>query len=583
MKASTDTTLAGSATLRGLALLVLVFTVLWFGTLDYRKLIKTDEGRYAEISREMAVSGDWVTPRLNGLKYFEKPPLQYWAGAATMVAFGAGEWQARMWTALTGFLAVLLLAYAVARLFGSRTALYSAAVLGSSALWVYLGHINTLDMGLAATMSMALCGVMLAEHARQTQNAAAARNWMLFAWAGMALAVLSKGLIGIVLPGGAVLVYVLIWRDWALLRHLHWLRGLVVFFAITAPWFVLVSLRNPEFAPFFFVHEHFERFLTPVHRRTAPPWYFFPILVAGLLPWTGFLPRALWRVASPGSAGSAGSAKSDPTPPAQRFALRFALVWTILIFAFFSFSSSKLASYILPIFPAVALLIGHELQRCSARHLSRQALLVAVVAVAAMVALQLHQPGENASYSAQMLAGYRRWLMFAAVVAGGAALAAAWWARAEKTRNAIVALAGGAFLAATLSLLGHEQLSPSTSGHALATRLSPLLGPKTPIYSIGMYEHSLGYYLQRTLTLVAFRDEMDLGLRQEPHKGIPTIDQFAARWENQTAADQQAIAIVAPDNYEELLVRKLTMHLVYRDARRIVVARTRPPLAAQRP
>jgi len=128
-------------------LLLFVFAVVWFGSLDYRRLIDPDEGRYAEIAREMVASGDWLTPRLNDLKYFEKPPLQYWATAAAYVAFGEHHWTARLWSALTGFLGILCTIFAVGRLFNPVTGWIAGTVLASSLAWNLVGHINTLDMG----------------------------------------------------------------------------------------------------------------------------------------------------------------------------------------------------------------------------------------------------------------------------------------------------------------------------------------------------------------------------------------------------------------------------------------------------
>src|SRR5262252_8113968 len=140
---------------RSLALLALAALIIWFVNLDYRKLIKPDEGRYAELSREMAVSGDWVTPRLNGIKYFEKPPLHYWAGAAAFSLVGQHEWTARLWSALTGILGIGLAWFAGRRLFGRTAGLYAALVLGSSMMYVVVGHMNTLDMGLTLFLFLA--------------------------------------------------------------------------------------------------------------------------------------------------------------------------------------------------------------------------------------------------------------------------------------------------------------------------------------------------------------------------------------------------------------------------------------------
>ena len=199
-----------------LIFLLVAFCAVWFYALDARVLVPTDEGRYAEMGREMAATNDWITPRLNGIKYFEKPPLQTWMNALTFKAFGLGEWQARLWTGLCGLLGIALVALAGRRLYGGAVAFSAAAVLASSFLWAALGHMNTLDMGLAAMMTLALCSLLIAQ--RSDAAPSERRNWMLACWAGMALAVLSKGLVGIALPGAVLAVYTLLARDWAIWR-----------------------------------------------------------------------------------------------------------------------------------------------------------------------------------------------------------------------------------------------------------------------------------------------------------------------------------------------------------------------------
>ncbi len=234
-----------------------------------------------------------------------------------------------------------------------RTGLTAGAVLGSSIYWSLASHVNSLDMGIATMMTVSLCTFLLAQQDGVSSHAR--RNWMLLCWAGMALAVLSKGLIGIVLPGAALMLYMLLQRDRNLWRRLHFGPGLLLFFMIAAPWFVLVSLRNPEFPHFFFIHEHFQRFTSTVHSREGSWHYFIPYLLVGIAPWLGTLGQSLWH-----------GWRLMPT----RFQPgRLLLIWSGFIFVFFSLSSSKLPGYILPIFPALALLIAHYLERASFKSL----------------------------------------------------------------------------------------------------------------------------------------------------------------------------------------------------------------------
>src|SRR5207302_1425893 len=183
----------------------------------------------------------------------------------------------------------------------------------------------------------------------------AERRWMLTAWAAAALAVLSKGIVVGVLAGAALVIYTLIERDSLTWRRLHLAAGLPLFAGVAAPWFVVVSLRNPAFPGFFFVHEHFARFLTTVHQRVEPWWYFLPLLLVGVLPWVVPLARACGRAAltSGAAAGAAPGCASAPFEP-----LKFLLVFAAVTLAFFSASGSKLAPYILPILPVLAAVTG---------------------------------------------------------------------------------------------------------------------------------------------------------------------------------------------------------------------------------
>ncbi|MEG2964310.1 MAG: glycosyltransferase family 39 protein, partial [Janthinobacterium sp.] len=204
-----------------------IFIVVTLYALGIRTLVPPDEGRYAEMAREMFVTGDWITTRLNGIKYFEKPPLQTWMNALTFAAFGLGEWQARLWTGLCGIIGVCMTAYAGKRVFGPRVGLYAGLVLASSLFWLASGQINSLDMGLSGMMTVTLASLLVAQ--RDEASETERRNWMLVCWAGMALAVLSKGLIGIVLPGGVLVLYSLCARDWRIWTRLHLVKGLLLF------------------------------------------------------------------------------------------------------------------------------------------------------------------------------------------------------------------------------------------------------------------------------------------------------------------------------------------------------------------
>lgn len=535
-------------------LLLAVFALLWFGNLDYRKLVRPDEGRYAELPRQMAVTGDWLTPRLNGIKYFEKPPLQYWATAAAYRMFGEHEWTVRLWPALTGFVAVILTGIATAALFGATAGLYAAAVLASSLGYMLVAHIATLDMGFTLFMTLALAGFALGL-APGRADAVRAR-WIYAAWAGMALAVLSKGLAGVVLPLFVLGLYVVLHWNWKLVARVRPVTGGLLFLAIAAPWFVLVSIANPEFPSFFFIHEHFARFLTKVHRRAAPWWFFVPILLLGILPWVVAMAGAIRD-------GLRRSAEATFHAP------RFLVLWAVAIFLFFSASSSKLPSYILPIFPALAILIGWHLTRVGDTGLRGTLALYGAVGVIlaaiAPVAERFAPNGEDLA----LFAAYVPWLRAAGVIMVLGAIGA-WLVHRRNRTAAILGVAFSVLVAEQSLMMGHEELAPRSSFHAMAQRVQPHLREGAPFYSVGTYEQTLPFYLKRTVTLVAFADEMAYGLEQEPQLWFPDLASFQEKWRK----DDYALAIMPPRIYDELTRAALPMTVIARNNRHVVVVRT---------
>lgn len=544
---------------RAWMLLFLLMAAVWFGNLEYRKLVRPDEGRYAEIAREMATSGDWVTPRLNDIKYFEKPALQYWITAGAYRLFGEHHWTARLWSALTGFLGIFFTAFAATRLFGREAGLLSAAVLGSSLLYTLIAHMNSLDMGMTFFMGGALMSFLLAQ--QDAASARANRLWMHVAWAALAFSVLSKGLMGIVLPGAVLVLYTLIEHDFGLWKRLHLFSGIALFMAIAAPWFIAVSIANPEFFHFFFIHEHFERFLTKTHGRYEPWWWFIPVLAAGILPWIITLIDSMAR-----------AWKVEPAAEQRFKPKRFLLIWAVFIFVFFSLSGSKLASYILPIFPALALLIGEHLSRIDGRRLFWQILPVAFLAAAGLLLAPNTVRFAGNELARGQYALFANWLLAASAIWLVGTVGALLLSYRDKVRGAIIALACSSLIAAQILLTGHDSLSATRSDYAIAEQIKPHLRPGAPFYSLEGYDQTLTFYLKRTVTLVAYQDEMAFGLAQEPekllpHKWLPDIESFKQAWVRQP----YALAIMPHATYQQLSQQGLPMRVIARSVDKTAV------------
>ncbi len=525
--------------------------VIWFLPLGSYRLFNPDEGRYAEIAREMAASGDWVTPRLDALRYFEKPPLQYWATAAAFRAFGESEWSARLWVALTGFLGLLLTGWIGTRLYGTAAGTLAALVQAGALLYLGLARILTLDMGLTATLQLALCGLLLLVQPERKE--ADDRLGALLLALGVALAFLAKGLVGILIPGAVALLYLLLRRDWGLILRARPWWTLLALAVLAAPWVLLVERRNPGFAQFFFVHEHFTRFLTRVHQRYEPDWFFIPVLLLGFMPWTPLLP-AIAR-------GGCRDCREGHGP-----SLMLA-IWLVFGLVFFSLSQSKLVPYILPLFPALALLAGRSLAVLEAPVVRRALRLGAAfwLLLGLSVALLWREPGMavrlDVAAGPAIAAGFLLAALLTAV--------AAWLA----PRRGVVASAAMATLGSlallTVLLPAAKQMPRQRGLEALIAAAAAQLQAGTTMYCVDDYEQSIPFYLKRPCTLVGYRGELDFGLRQEPERWIPDLRQFALRWQGET----QALAVIRAESYPELRRMGLPMRVIYTAPSLVAVVR----------
>jgi 4-amino-4-deoxy-L-arabinose transferase-like glycosyltransferase len=532
---------------------MVIAAIIWFGQLGYRDLIEPDEGRYAEIPREMVATGDWVTPRLNGFKYFEKPVLQYWATATAYTLFGDNNTTARLWPALTGFLGALWAGFLALRLYGRSAGFYAFLVTLSGLLYIVDGHYLVLDMSLAVFLVAGVGCLVLAQRSRD--DPAILRNWMLAGWIALALATLSKGLIGVALPAATVVVYSLWARDWTLWRKLHILKGLAAFLLVTAPWFIAVSLANPEFPQFFFIHEHLQRYTSTVHKREGAYWYFVPVFLLGIFPWLGVSLTSLLR---PGfSNRSPGASAFD----AERFLWSFALV----VFVFFSAGQSKLPSYILPMMPIVAVMAGRRLATQGYHRVD--AWLLAIMAVALLLTgWQITSLASDVIH-ADMYLDYRPWIFAGAGLYAIAALLANILHSLRAGHIAAIGLL--ALLATQVVLLGFQSLAGSRSSQELARVIRANVPEGTEIFALASYPQSLAFYMKQTMTLVIVTDEMKMGIQQEPDRWIGSEQEFRNRW----AATDQAVAVFRSHDLEKYLPLLEPARIIYTGPRRAAVVK----------
>lgn len=525
---------------RDLLMLSLLLGVLFGYGLGHRALWSPDEGRYSEIPREMVASGDYITPRLNGVKYFEKPPFFYWLQSLSIRLFGLNEWSLRLWSATFAALGCLAVYVSGRSLFGQRAGLISVVVLATGLLYFAMSRIITLDMAVSVLLSCSLLAFLLGTREPMGPRRRVAM-WTFFVFA--ALATLTKGLIGIVIPAVVIGSWMALVNEWRILRTMSLSFGLALFLLIALPWHVLVSQANPEFANFYFIHEHFQRYLTkhrgPFHRA----WAFVPVLLLGLFPWSAFLAQALrynlplsWRQRH------------------QHKEALFLILWAGLVFVFFSASSSKLIPYILPMFPPLAILIGRYFSAVWERRdrvgiqvgywvfLAASFLLIVVgLAVA---------PHRVEGYSDPMRFTAHLYMLTAVLMVG--ALTTLILGRRMGFPKAFLSMTVTAVLMLIVmssSLLLFDQ---SRSVKGLAGMLKPRLQPGDIVASYHAYYQDLPVYLQRQVTIVGWRGELGFGAQTEDVSGWIIDD--AALWKKW---DGPATVYILMDRerYEKLRLR----------------------------
>lgn len=518
-------------------LLTLILAAFFGWGLGERALWHPDEGRYSEIPREMVETGDYVTPRLNGVKYFEKPALFYWLQAGAIRLFGLNEWALRLWPALFGLVGCLVVYGAGRALYGRRAGLLAAAVLATSPLYYLLARIVTLDMAVAAFLSAALLCFLLGVRARIGR----ARRLCLYAFYALcALATLTKGLMGLVLPAMVIGAWILLLNEWRLLRSIYLPSGLLLFLAIAAPWHVLVARANPEFAQFYFIHEHLERYLTTVHMRYQPWWFFIPVFALGMLPWAAFLFQAV-RSACPGSWRARHERREE----------LFLMLWAGLVFAFFSASGSKLIPYILPVLPPLALLAGRYLaaagEKSSAAglRLGFWLCLVLVTTLGLLVAYALTQSPQAAADFARL--GARLYVLAAVLILCLAVLFLLGRRRRAPGLFVVLALSTAALVGVFDGGLGVLDAKFSVREHALAIR--PRLAPADEVMTFRAYYQDLPVYLERRITVVGWKGELEFGAGREDVRGW-MIDEAELRRRWQSA--HTVYMITDRDNLEDL-------------------------------
>jgi len=352
-----------------LLILFIIPVILYVATLGVLPLMEPDEARYSAIPSYMNISGDYVTPRLKGVVYIEKPPLAYWATALSFKIFGENDFSARLFAGLCAW-GCILLVYAMGRFFHDEKAgLYGAAVLATSLFHYVMGRINILDMPVAFLMSLAIwagyrycnsgdtyrSATQLPGNSGDTYRSATQlpvhvplKAWLYLCYLACALAFLTKGLIGFVLPAAVLVIWLTAVKRWRTIPKLISPLGIVISLAVSLPWLILIQKAHGDFFRFFFIQEHFQRYTSTMHHHSEPFYFYLPIIIAGTLPWCAFIFKTM---------GGRGRNWFRDKLFRKEDAV-FLLVWGGFILLFFSLSGSKLIPYIAALFLPLAVALG---------------------------------------------------------------------------------------------------------------------------------------------------------------------------------------------------------------------------------
>ena len=452
-------------------------------------LVGPDEPRYAEVAREMAASGDMVTPRLYGRPWFEKPALYYWRASAAFRLLGINELAARLPSALGATLLTLVLGWAAKRSYGRDA--------GCAVLLLFPTCVGVIGFARAATpdmlfttflgLTMIFAGVLVGFPVGSRPQ----RFWLLLFGATLGMATLAKGPAAMVLAGGSVGLWAIVTRKWKEAFRLAYPSAIITFLVVALPWYVVCAWRNPDFVRTFLVAHNVDRYLTSVFQHEQPFWFFGPILLLGLLPWSVLL------------AGVVRDAVRAMRERALRNSAGFFLgCWVLFPLVFFSFSKSKLPGYILPVFPALAILLARSITRKSDTDKRMPSWLLAgsgatFLLLAATATQWLKRlPPESGLQEAKDI-----WPWLAAAALGGILAAAL----ALLRRQGASLLVSAVLMAGLVGMVAWRilpRLDPHLSARAAAAAVAEAMTNDEPIYVFRLHRawhYGLNFYLQEEI------------------------------------------------------------------------------------
>ncbi|MDO8954532.1 MAG: glycosyltransferase family 39 protein [Gammaproteobacteria bacterium] len=483
--------------------LSLVIGIVSFITLGIPSLFTPDEGRYAEIPREMLASGNFIIPHLDGVIYFEKPPLIYWLTAFFMHCFGYSEWAVRTINGLFSVLGCLSIYAASRKLFNRRTGILAALIASSSLLYISINHMLTMDAGLSFFMTLSLLSFMLGLRATHRTKQSL---WFWAAYLCAGLAFLCKGLIGIVFPMMIIGLWILLLNRWYVLKQMRIVSGLMLFLAVTLPWLILTQHAVPTFFHEFFIIEEFARYATPVEHRHMALLSYIAVLVLGFFPWTVWIVQSI-RYNLPTS-WKLRQLSAEPL---------FLVVWAGAITLFFACSHSILIPYLLPIIPPLAILTARYIDSHWELGLNKSqkisiSLFIAICIIISFALIVL----PKFQFIARPHLTYPLLVLTALSFLIAGLMSLYFWCR-NQFKKLIITMVVLPWFIMNLVWVASPYIV-NRSIQPLAADLKPLLqqNPAAVVVSFRTYYQDLPYYIQRKVVIIDWQDELQYGLDTDP-------------------------------------------------------------------
>jgi 4-amino-4-deoxy-L-arabinose transferase-like glycosyltransferase len=511
-------------------------------------LWEPDEGRYAEIAREMAVNHDYITPRNNFVRYFEKPPLVYWITSASLSIFGQNEFAVRLQAASASIGQVAITGVLAEEMFGATAGAWAALALALSPLFFAFARFATPDPALAFFLTAAMACFYKGAQSSELPGRINSR-WMLAAAVILALGTLTKGPVALVLGVAIAMLWLTLEGRGSNILQIPWFKCIGLYLVLTLPWFIIVAWRNPGFLYFFIVHEHFERYVASTEHGWGP-WFFIPITIAGTWPWFYFAPFALTSSVIPFSASiwpyrrktlTSQAARADSEDRRVHAALHFLLIWFGVILIFFSIPRSKLGEYILPGLPPIGILAGRGLaliEKFPFRQRRRLLIIFATINAAAAItitAVVLAVPARGLIHdlTSDVI------IMAGALLAGG--IAPLCFARG-KPGTVALPLAVSVIAGMAVGINARQKVAPMVSYRKLARLIVPYTNRGCRLMSYRHFEQTLPFYTGARETLVNYRGELEpFGPLHDPAgKVFATSAQLKNAW-----TTDQCVVLVA--------------------------------------